>query len=92
MSKITFKKFLEKHINCSDGYVVEMSKIKRESPELYQKYMDRIRTVEDFHMQNENRGRSSFWKPLTVETFYETEKYYNSMARLLGRTPTDTTE
>ena len=88
---MTFKTFLEKHINCDGNYLTEISKFKRESPEQYKKYRDRIKAVEDFHMENTSRDKSAY-RPLTVETFYTTEKYYNSMAKLTGRTPTDTTE
>jgi len=92
MSKMTFKTFLEKHMNCDSDYIFEMSQFKKSSPELYQKYSDRIRKVEDFHMQNASRDDKSFWKPLTVETFYTAEKQYNALCKLTGRECTDTTE
>lgn len=79
------------YFECDSKNWVTLTKFKREEPEKYYRYRDRIQKVEDFHRQDAD-NRKEFAKSLTEEEFFKTEEFYNSMCALTGREPTDMTE
>lgn len=88
---MTFKQYLKKHIECDNHYIMEMSKFKREDPERFQKYHDRVQKVEEFHREDALR-RNQLAMPITEAEFFKKEKIYNSLCYITGKEPTDMTE
>ncbi|SEM67584.1 hypothetical protein SAMN04487770_1637 [Butyrivibrio sp. ob235] len=87
-----FNTFLRLHLVCGEDYINTMSKFKREDPEHYNRYRERVQKVEDFYRQDQQRNTKTFNRPLTVEDFPKWEKAFNAMAKLKGVEPTNMSE
>lgn len=88
-----FNEFMKIYLEGKDGdFINKLSKVAIEDKEKYRKYRDRVTRVEDFYRQNQQREKKSFAKPLTPDNFYDTEKHYNAMQKLLGKEGTDMTD
>ena len=88
-----FNEFMKTYLENKDGdFIEKLSKLAIENREQYSKYRDRVVRVSDFYRQNQQRDKNTLTKPLTPDGFYNAEKHYNAMQKLMGKEGTDMTD
>ena len=81
------------YLDGKDGdFINKLSKVAIEDKEQYRKYRDRVTRVEEFYRKNQQHNNNALVKPLTPDNFYNTEKSYNALCKMMGKEGTDMTD